>query len=244
IGFEVDIINALARELNRPIQFKQYSFQSLIPGLDRGEQGDFNFAMNGLEVTPERKQQVRFSRPYYIYKLQLVARANDNRFQTLEQCRTLRCRVGTMEETAAERLLSEMKIAKASYDAPVQAYDDLAIGRLDAVLMDLPIALYYAQPRPELKFFGEPLGTGYYAIAFSKRNEALAAEIDAALEHLLKDGTLQRIYEQWKLWNDDQHELLLANLGAITDTSGDLWTVRHYLPLLWDGARETIKISI
>src|SRR5204862_4302726 len=63
IGFEVDIIHALAEELHRPIQFKQYSFQSLIPGLERGEQGDFDFAMDGLEVTPERKQQVRFSRP-------------------------------------------------------------------------------------------------------------------------------------------------------------------------------------
>src|SRR5207249_1566333 len=139
----VDISNALGQELKRPIHFKQYSFQSLVPGLDRAEQGDFDFAMNGLEVTPERKQQVRFSRPYYIYKLQLVARAGEDRFQTLEQCRDLGCKVGTMEETAAERLLNEMKIRKASYDAPVQAYDDLAIGRIDAVLMDLPIAIYY-----------------------------------------------------------------------------------------------------
>src|SRR5437879_7571860 len=110
IGFEVDIIAALAHELKRPIEFKQYSFQSLIPGLERGEQGDFDFAMDGLEVTPERRQQVRFSRPYYIYKLQLVARAGEERFQTLEQCRALGCKVGTMEETAAEHLLSDMRI--------------------------------------------------------------------------------------------------------------------------------------
>jgi polar amino acid transport system substrate-binding protein len=244
IGFEVDISNALAQELKREIQFKQYSFQTLIAGLERGEQGDFDFAMNGIEVTPERKQQVRFSRPYYIYKLQLVVRAEDHRFQTLEQCRVLGCKVGTMEDTAAERLLSEMKIHKASYDAPVQAYDDLAIGRIDAVLMDLPIAIYYAQPRRELKFAGEPLAKGFYAIAFSKRNEALAAEFDAALERLLKNGTLQRIYEKWNLWNDDQNELLLASVADITGESGNLWTFRHYFPLLWDGAQETIKISI
>src|SRR5437867_730341 len=101
VGFEVDIISALAQELNHEIRFKQYSFQSLIPGLERGEQGDFDFAMNGLEVTPERKQQVRFSRPYYIYTLQLVVRGDDDRFQTLEQCRALGCKVGTLEGTAA-----------------------------------------------------------------------------------------------------------------------------------------------
>jgi polar amino acid transport system substrate-binding protein len=244
IGFEVDIVEALAKDLGREIRFKQYSFQTLIPGLERGEQGDFDFAMNGLEVTPERKQQVRFSRPYYIYKLQLVARAGEERFQTLEQCRTLGCKVGTMEETAAERLLSDMRISKASYDAPVQAYDDLAIGRIDAVLMDLPIAIYYAQPRRELKFAGQPLGKGFYAIAFSKKNETLAAEFDSALERLLKNGTLQHIYEKWNLWNDDQNELLLASVGDIAGESGDLWTFQHYFPLLLDGARETVKISI
>ena len=47
-----------------------------------------------------------------------------NRFQTLQQCRALGCRVGTLEETAAERMLSDLKITKVSYDAPVQAVWD------------------------------------------------------------------------------------------------------------------------
>src|SRR5947209_18644027 len=62
IGFEVDLSDALAEELGRRIVFKQYAFNSLFPGLERG---DFDFAMNGLEVTPERKEQVRFTKPYY-----------------------------------------------------------------------------------------------------------------------------------------------------------------------------------
>ena len=67
VGFEVDLKDALERELGRPIQFKHYEFKKLIPGLNRG---DFDFAMNGLEVLPERQEQVLFSRPYYIYRLQ------------------------------------------------------------------------------------------------------------------------------------------------------------------------------
>src|SRR5262249_45952837 len=70
LGFEKDIADALARELGRRIEFKQYEYENLIVGLERG---DFDFAMNGLEITADRKTKVRFSRPYYIYKLQLVA---------------------------------------------------------------------------------------------------------------------------------------------------------------------------
>ena len=53
VGFEVDLKDALQRELGRPIQFKHYDFKSLIPGLQRG---DFDFAMNGLEVLPEYQE--------------------------------------------------------------------------------------------------------------------------------------------------------------------------------------------
>src|SRR5438552_5210067 len=52
VGFEVDLKDALARELARPIEFKQYQFDNLFAGLDRG---DFDFAMNGLEITADRQ---------------------------------------------------------------------------------------------------------------------------------------------------------------------------------------------
>lgn len=52
VGFEVELADALAKQLGRPIQFVQYNFASLIPGLRRG---DFELAMNGLEITPDRK---------------------------------------------------------------------------------------------------------------------------------------------------------------------------------------------
>lgn len=74
VGFELDIISALEEELKRPIEFKQYAFDSLIPGLLKG---DFDFAMNGLEINQERQEKIRFSKPYYIYRQQLVMRADE-----------------------------------------------------------------------------------------------------------------------------------------------------------------------
>src|SRR5205823_11536417 len=108
--------------------------------------GDFDFAMNGIEVTSERAFKVRFSRPYYVYREQLVVRSGDQqRWASLEACRRTGALVGTMEETAAERLLDDHGIRKKIYDGPVEAYRDLVLGRLDAVLLDLPMAEYYAR---------------------------------------------------------------------------------------------------
>ena len=71
-------------------------------GLDRG---DFDFAMNGYEITPERKQKVLFSRPYYVYKLQLVVRDGDDRLHDYRDCLGRKdMQIGTLtgSETAVE----------------------------------------------------------------------------------------------------------------------------------------------
>lgn len=242
IGFEVDLATALGRELGRRIEFRQYEFKSLISGLQRG---DFDFAMNGVEVTPDRAKVVRFSRPYYVYTLQLVVRKEESRFQSLDDCKRLGAVVGTLEDTAAERLLDQKGIAKKVFGNQVEPYVDLELGRLDAVFLDLPIAVYYAQPNPKLKFVGEPMGEGLYAIAFRKDQEALAQQFDAALERLLESGQLRKIYEKWRLWNTAQEKLQTPE--AVTDVlraSSRKWTPAVYLPLLWEGAEVTIGLTV
>jgi len=242
IGFEVDIAQALEKQLGRRIEFVQYDFKSLVSGLQRG---DFDFAMNGLEVTPDRIKALRFTRPYYIYTLQLVTRVDDNRFQNLDDCKRREAVVGTLEDTAAERLLDQMAIAKKVYGNQVEPYLDLELGRIDAVLLDLPIAIYYAQPNPKLKFVGKPLGSGYYAIAFRKDQEDLAARFDKAMTQLIQNGELRRIYEKWHIWNEDQEKL--ASEESVEDVlreSGRRWNFYRYFPLLLQGALVTIRITV
>jgi polar amino acid transport system substrate-binding protein len=253
IGFEVDLAEALAKEVGRRIEFKQYDFKMVVPGLQRG---DFDFAMNGLEVTPERVKAVRFTRPYYVYSLQLVARADEARFDSLDACKAEGCVVGTLEDTAAERLLDQEGIQKKSYGNQTEPYRDLELGRIDAVFLDLPIALYYAQPNPKLKFVGRPLGEGFYAIAFRKADEKLAAQFDAALERLLQSGRLRRIYEEWHLWNDQQEKLRDARPGEVLVESGNKrpedvlaesarkMIFTEYFPMLLRGAKVTVELTV
>ncbi len=242
IGFEVDLAQALAQELGREIDFVQYQFGSLVPGLQRG---DFEFAMNGLEITPDRARVVRFSHPYYVYTLQLVARAGETRFHSLEQCRAIGGVVGTLEDTAAERLLDELQVRKSIYDSQVEPYRDLELGRLDAVLLDLPIALYYARQNPKLKFVGPRRAKGYYAIAFRLDDGTLAGQFDAALQRLADGGRLQQIYEKWGLWNEDQPKLFSPQESdEILRKAEGRWGVADYLPLLLRGAWVTIQIAV
>ena len=272
VGFEVDLVALLQKELGRRIEFVQYEFRSLVPGLLRG---DFDFAMNGLEVTADRVKVLRFTRPYYIYTLQLVARADEDRFHRLDECKKLGAVVGTMEDTAAARLLERMRLRTRVFNNQVEPYFDLELNRLDAVLLDLPIAAYYAQPNPKLKFVGRPLDEGEYAIAFRQDQEALAAAFDAALGRLIVSGQLRQIYEKWRIWNDAQDRLASARppteesfrqaqaaarsreakaaaesspQGAevthdVLGESREQWTVGKYLPVLIQGASVTVLIT-
>jgi len=204
VGFEVELIEALSREIGRPIEHQHCEFKNLYKDLERK---DIDLAMNGLEVIPEREKEVRFSRPYYIYRLQLVAR-KDAAFTSLKDLEGKDVKVGTLINTAASRLLEKLKIPAVLFDDQVNPYRKLAEGELDAVLLDLPIAIYVVKKNAELndklKFVGAAVAPGRYAIAFRKQDEELARKFDDALGRLIKNGELKRIYEKWELWNDDQ----------------------------------------
>jgi polar amino acid transport system substrate-binding protein len=241
VGFEVDLAAALEKELGRRIEFVQYDFKSLISGLQRG---DFDFAMNGIEVTPDRVKAVRFTRPYYVYSEQLVVRRDETRLSSIDDCKSRGATVATLEDTAAERLLDKQGITKRVYGNQVEPYVDLELGRVDAVLLDLPIAMYIARPNPKLKLVGPAIAPGHYAIAFRKNQEPLAAQFDAALEHLARQGTLEQIYKKWHIWNEHQEQLLDG--GQVDDflrESGRQWTFGRYLPDLLRGAAMTVALT-
>ena len=241
IGFEVEIVAEIEKEIGQPIVVHQYAYSNLILGLQRG---DADFAMNGLEVTPDRAEKVLFSVPYYVFREQLVVRRGEQRFHDLDGCAKIDCVVGTLEDTAADRLLHGKGVRATLYDGVVEPYRDLTLGRIDAVLLDLPIAIYYAKPIRELEFAGEPLARGTYAIMFQKGNEALKRRIDAALEAMMKDGRLRAILERWNLWDEEQAALAQVGAGDIISASREAWTFDRYFPLLLRGAALTVFLAV
>jgi polar amino acid transport system substrate-binding protein len=202
IGFEVEIMDEVGKRIGRPAQFVQTEWPSLVPALYRG---DFDVAFNGLEVTPDRIAAVLFTKPYYVYSQQLVIRKSDN-YTTLSEL--VGKKVGTLAATAAERILKETPgIEIVRYDDNTRPYDELVIGRLDAVLLDLPLAVVYGKPKAELKFAGEPFAEGYYSGAFRQNDGALRDQVSKAIEGMIADGSLRKILAKYQLDNPAQDRL-------------------------------------
>jgi len=242
IGFEVDLADEIARELGvRPKQ-AQNAWDSLVPALMRG---DSDIAMNGIEITPQRQKEVLFSEPYYIYTEQLVVRKDEEAIQGVDDLKGKK--VGTLSGTVAQDILMNMGgVDVKIYAGQVEPYEDLAIGRLDAVLLDLPIAAYYAKPNPKLKYAGPPVGEGFYGIAIRKGDEDLKKRIDEILDKLMRTGRLKAIYEKWDLWNEQQEKLFLkagGTEGYVSLEESKKAPVYTFFPTLLKGAGITIFIS-
>lgn len=197
IGFEVDIVNAIAEFLGLQPVYVNNAWDNLIPGLERDL---YDISINGLEVTPEHEETVDFSIPYYKTFLQLATRSEIDDINGLQDLRGRP--VGTLKESYAQMVLEEVEdIDIRTYIVEANTYQDLAYGRLDAALFDAPIALYSAGFNPKIKFVGDPIGEITYAIAVRKHNDRLLADINRAIIHLRDTGVLRRIYDRWNLWS-------------------------------------------
>src|SRR5687768_7138725 len=201
IGYEKEMVDALAAAMGRRAEFVPSDWETLVSALQRGS---FDVIVNGLEPTGDRARQILFSKPYYIFQLQLTVRADDNRIHSLADCKNRL--FGTLANTAASRLLDKEGIDYKSYADPVGAYRDLALKRIAAALFALPAAALFARPNRRVKPACEPFTNGQYVIGLPQADEALNAEVDAAIDKIVTDGTLETILKKWGLWKQTQIE--------------------------------------
>jgi polar amino acid transport system substrate-binding protein len=199
-GFEVDIMEALARRLGVKPRMVQYNWSNLIPSLERG---DFDITMNGIEATDERQERILLSHPYYIYAETLTVRKGSP-YRTLADLRGKR--VGTLNQTYAYDLLRAAGVELAIYEGNEEPYLDLEAGRLDAVLLDNIIADRYGCPRPALECVPEDVERGVYVIGIRREDPELKEAIDIALDAMIADGELEKILRANNLWDFRQNE--------------------------------------
>lgn len=197
-GFEYDIANAIARRMGMKAMHVQNQWDGLIPGLSRG---DYVAVINGIELTEDRKREVLFSIPYYYTFEQLVVRTSDYKINKIEDIKGKA--VGALKNSLAERILRDFQyIELRSYEGEVNAFEDLANGRIEAALVDYPIALYYTAIHPELKKVGEPFGEVIYSVAIHPKNPQLLERVNLALSQIIETGEMREILEKWNLWNN------------------------------------------
>src|SRR4029079_2637274 len=89
--------------------------------------------------------------------------------------------------------------------------------RIQAVLLDLPIALYYAKPDPGLRFAGPAFAPGYYGVGIRKQDATLLAAINQAIQELAENGALELIYRKYGLWDERQQGLKNYQPEVVTE---------------------------
>lgn len=240
-GFEVELADALGRELGVRAELAQNDWSSLIPSLERGS---FDVAMNGMEITPARAGRVLFTRPYYLFNLRLMARREDTSVTGLESLQGRR--VGTLSNSLAWDLLLRSGAQALPYEGVEEPYIDLEQGRLDAVLMDDVIAQRYGMPRAALRVVGD-VGEGYYSIAVRRGEEDLARALDEALGRIARSGELRTILRRWGIdsaaqqrmveWTDAQTREVLADTKTTQMSQG-------HVVLFLQAAGVTLLVSV
>jgi len=236
VGFEVDIMDGIAKRLGVRHRMVQYNWSNLIPSLERG---DYDIAMNGIEATADRQERVLLSRPYFVYAETLAVRKGSP-FRSLDDLDGHA--VATLNQTVAYDLLRARKVDLRVYEGVEEPYLDLAHGRVDGVLLDNIIADRYGCPMEGVECLPEDVARGTYVIAIRKGDAELKAAIDRALDAMIADGELEAILRKWKLWDARQREPLPAIAEAPGGGSRRFdW---NQMKLFLDAAVVTLEVSI
>lgn len=239
IGFEVDIMEAVGRTLHVKPVLMLTPWEELVPALLRD---NFDMAFNGLEITPERRQTIDFTQPYYYFSEQITTRKDTEGLDSLAHLHGHR--VGTLSASLAFNILNhEPGVTVVPYPSPVESYKDLELGRVDAVLMDVPIAAWYAAPNPHLKNSGAPFAESAYAGGVRKDSPMLRTKMNEAIAALVRSGELKRIYKKWQMWTPNQRKLARDTETSAPVAANPLRVWVRFVPLLLEGAVMTVLLS-
>jgi len=253
VGFDVEVAGLLAAELGRTPRFVQVGFTSLAAAAARG---DFDVGLSGLEDLPGYRARLAVTVPYYAFREVLTVRETDAlRYRSYEDLRGRR--VATLGATLAYEMLLEAEdehgVVPVTYEDDVHPYSDLALGRVDAVLLDAVLAARGVRRNPGLLNQDTDMGVGHYVGILHPDNGTLRDRMNDILLEAMRDGRLEGIFRRWDMWNEDQPQLyarLLAGEEVTTEAPGSdaaslsTWeATRRYFPALVRAAVITLLLS-
>ncbi|MEE3348111.1 MAG: transporter substrate-binding domain-containing protein [Nitrospinota bacterium] len=201
IGFEPDLIRALAKEAEINIRIINVEWAGLFGGLITNK---FDMVISSVTVLEERKERMAFSEPYLKSGLALVVRRNQENINSFEDAKKNNFLIGAQIGTTAYFFLEkDPAIRKKGYQMYGHAVADLINGEIDAVLGESTGTLFYKNKHKPLfekiKMVGEIMTNEHYAIVLRKEDTALLTQVNSALQKILKDGTVVRLHKKWDL---------------------------------------------
>lgn len=201
VGFDVDLAKEAAKRLGTEVEFKAIDWNSKEAELKSGR---IDIIWNGLDITPERQQNMLFSDPYMDNRqIVFVKTGNDQGITT--EADLAGKGIGTQAGSTAEAYIDKAEGLKDSfrefktYGDYVSAFMDLENGRIDALVCD-EIVGRYALSKQDGKFEALDVTVGpvsEFGIAFRKEDTELRDKVQKVFDEMVADGTAAKISNEW-----------------------------------------------
>ncbi len=197
VGFDVDLINAIAEAEGITIQLRNTAWDGIFAGLaNRAYDG----IISSVTITEERKKIMDFTDPYTNAGQVLIVRADMADVSVLDDL--VGRRVGVQNGTTGDFVLDDYPgVIRMAYDEIGFAVEDLMNRNVDGVVADSPIAADYVMNNPNyqgrLKIAGEPFTEEYLGIAVNKGNTELLNKLNSGLRKLRESGVIEELERKW-----------------------------------------------
>lgn len=194
VGIDAEIAQAIADKLGMELEIVDTEFDSIIPGVQGGK---YDMGMAGMTVTDERLESVNFSTSY-AKGIQSVIVKEDSAIKSVDDISS-KTKIGVQvattgciyaEDDYGVEAVSEFQNGAAAVQA-------LVSGKIDCVIIDNQPAQAFVAENEGLKILDTAYAEEEYAICFNKNDKELEEKVNAALEELIADGTVQKILNKY-----------------------------------------------
>ena len=202
-GYDIDIANAISKQLGSSSQIKTTGFTVIIPAL---KQKKCNAIISSMTITPERAKQVHFSPYLDVGTFLMVKKGNPSHVTDLASLSGKSAAVESAT-TQLDALKAENKILQkqgkppisiSSYPADTSAAAAIQAGKVDAYLADATPVLYYIRTTGgKFETAGKQVGIAPEGVA-TRLGDPLGAQINNAIQALYLNGKMKSILAKWQ----------------------------------------------
>lgn len=202
-GYDIDIANAIAKQLGSTAQIKVTGFTVIIPALLHKK---CNAIISSMTITPERSKQVHFAPYLTVGTFLMVKKGNPSHITTVASLsgKSAAVQASTTQLAALEAENKTLKkqgkplITIKSYPADTSAAAAIQAGKVDAYLADATPVLYYIRTTGgKFETAGEQVGIAPEGIA-TRKGDPLGPQINNAIQALYLNGKIKTILAKWK----------------------------------------------
>ena len=192
VGFDVDFINAIGKEMGKEVVMKDMSFDGLLPALQSKK---VDLVIAGMTASEERKKAVNFSEPYYSANQVIVLQDTNNDIKTFDDLKGKK--IGVMLGFTGDLVITEMGLPTEKFSAAYAGIMALQNGKLDAVVLDSETAKNYVKNNKGLKLAETEGEAEDYAIAVRKEDKQLLDDVNKAIATLKSNGEFEKILKKY-----------------------------------------------